>query len=379
MQQVVAVAVLSQLAKNGNQRRFPGVTVAVPVASQASEFAQGGAQPAYPHAQLVDGVAVGAATGHVAGVGQNLTQAVGNHGRGHRVALELAAVAHGAGAGGRAKSLAQRQTLALHGLAHAAKPQPVSGAPAGGQGGCASGLALFELQLQFADRPREVARCNKALIQRDLHHRPPQPYQPAQANNVAAVNQYQRRKCLIGFELQCMAYAGPNRHMLVASQIQQRRGLHTQRHVVLQPLQRAASGRFGGLYPLPTFLAQAYDHALSRQQMIWRVEVARQQALLGGLAALHRGLDTFKAGGGNFKFEFELGHGVSDRRADSTILRPAVLIIRLRARLRPAAAWVGWDRGRQLFPFRQLKEKSGAFTLFGFKTHAAAQALDDGL
>ena len=299
--------------------------MAVPVASQASEFAQGGAQPAYPHAQLVDGVAVGAATGHVAGVGQNLAQAVGNHGRGHRVSLKLAAVAHGAGAGGRTKSLAQRQTLTLHGLAHAAKPQPVSGAPAGGQGGCASGLALFELQLQLADWPREVAGCNMALIQRDLHHRPAQPYLPAQANNVAAVNQYQRGKCLIGFELQCMAYAGSHGHMLVASQIQQRRGLHTQRDVVLQPLQCAASGRFGGLYPLPTFLAQAHDHALSRQQMIRRVEVARLQALLRRLTALNCGLDPFEAGGGNFKFQFELGHGVSDRRAESTILRPTGL------------------------------------------------------
>ena len=199
----------------------------------------------------------------------------------------------------------------------------MSAAPTGRQGYRLSGLALLEFQLQLTHRQRAVARRNMALIQRDFHHRPAQPQQSAQANNVAAVNQHQGRKGIIGFELECAANAVACRFMLVARQIEERRSLHAQRHVVLQPLQWAAAGCLGGLHPVSAFLAQAHNHTLGGQQAIRRVEVACLQALLRGLATLHGGFGPFEAGGRNFKFKFEFVHGGPDVEADSAILRLA--------------------------------------------------------
>ena len=96
----------------------------------------------------------------------------------------------------------------------------MSAAPTGRQGYRLSGLALLEFQLQLTHRQRAVARRNMALIQRDFHHRPAQPQQSAQANNVAAVNQHQGRKGIIGFEPECAANAVACRFMLVARQIE---------------------------------------------------------------------------------------------------------------------------------------------------------------
>ncbi len=169
--------------------------------------------------------------------------------------------------------------------------------------------ALHQLELDLAHRQTQRAGTDLAFVQRQLDQRALVAHAAPGALHGGGVMLAQRG---VAGARQHLAQARAGLAAVVAGDVQHRRGMGRQRHVVFQALQRHAALGLEGLHPALAFLAQAQRHAGAGQVALGGFHVAGGQRQAPGAGRGHAAAQCRQTRRGDAELQLDLMRHAGD-------------------------------------------------------------------